>query len=321
MTRSLALLTATILVLAGAPLQPVHGGERPKEVRLVPRIGPYLWLVEEYMPTAWFGRYFETGALVSRDIWLVVADIGDGATNKIVVLVDHPIACDGDRCDVFVFAPDFDDQDFDGPSYWHLIKYRRVQVKRSLQERFVVWNDRTIWFPNNWTVVQTRLNNMPLFDFVADVYGTPVDWDEILLSHVRVGTYDLNDDGVDEVFIYVVSPPICGRDECGGAILQLLPSENGSRPGWRWIGELHSLDPATSLRVGDDISSWPGRTMRVIDETVEGYHSLCSRGSYLRWNGDSYDIDFSMSRDEAAALGCPHVADFLDKPDSSSQQP
>ena len=298
-------LAVIALSIAFAQTTNARGDRLPKEVLLMPDIGEYLWLVEEYMATAWFGQYFETGALTSRDIFAGFGDVdGDGLDN-LVFLVDHETVCTDQRCDVFVFSADVQNPTVNSPCNWLFVSSSRSDVKRSLYERFVVVNGQTVTLKGWPSALAAKIEGEDWSNYFERLYDTTFESDEILLSHVRIGTYDLNGDGQDEIFIYVVSPPICGRDECGGAILELSPSEDGSKPAWRWIGELNSLDPAMHIVLENEAYVWPGRTMRVIDETVDGYASLCSRGSYLRWNGEIYDIRFYVPDYEAEQLGCP----------------
>lgn len=299
------LLITAFLVASSVHLNSTRGDGLPKEVVLMPEIGEYLWLVEEYMATAWYGRYYETGALTSRRFYEALADVDGDGTDNLIILIDHNATCERGECEVFVFSPDPDDnQNTDDPLNWHLIERKQVPVKRSLTERFVMFDDRTVLLPRQWAVLNPLLDGLDRFDYFAKTLDLPFKSDEILLSHVRVGTYDVNGDGRKEVFIYVVSPP-CEREECGGAILELLPSEDGALEEWRWIGELTALGPAMNFLSRRVAFVWPGRVMRVIDETVDGYSSLCSSRSYLRWNGETYDIDFSLSREERGELGCP----------------
>ncbi len=298
-------LAVIALSIAFAQTTNARGDSLPKEVLLMPDIGEYLWLVEEYMATAWYGQYFETGALTSRDIYAGFGDVdGDGLDN-LVFLVDHKTACTDQSCDVFVFTADVQNPTVNSPCNWLFASTSQSDVKRSLYERFVVVNGQTITLKGWPSALAAKIEGEDWGDYFERLYDTSFESDEILLSHVRIGTYDLNGDGQDEVFIYVVSPPICGRDECGGATLELSPSEDGSKPAWRWIGELNSLDPAMHIVLENEAYVWPGRTMRVIDETVDGYASLCSRSSYLRWNGETYDIRFYVPDYEAEQLGCP----------------
>ena len=306
MTRRKWSFIAIAVLVIGIDLKGTHGDGLPKQVVLLPEIGAYLWLVEEYMATAWYGSFYETGALTVRQFYEALADVDSDGVEELIIMVDHDAACEWGTCDVFIFAPENDDDlASTEASNWRLMDRLAMPVKRSLRERFVTFGDQTVTLQREWAVLNLRLEGMDQFDYFAEVLGLPFKVDEILLSHVRVGTYDVNGDGREEVFIYVVSPPICESDECGGAVLELLPSEDGSLTDWRWIGELTALDPAMHLISRRDAFVWPGRTMRVIDETVDGYASLCSSRSYLRWNGDTYDIDFGLSREESEALGCP----------------
>jgi hypothetical protein len=52
---------ATLCALLG----PGRAANASDYVYLMPDIGDYLWLVEAYMPTSPFGRYFATGATKS----------------------------------------------------------------------------------------------------------------------------------------------------------------------------------------------------------------------------------------------------------------
>ena len=267
------------------------------EVLLTPRIGEYLWLVEAYMATAWFGRYFETGALTTRDFFGGFVDVDRDGVDELLILVDHKIACEDRICDLFIFETDGEPANLRSPCNWNLAERTKTETERSLYERFALAGQRIIVLERLPLEFLGQLKGLDWFDYFASVYDMPVEWDEILLGDVRVGTYDVNGDGRDEVFIYIVSPAICGRDECGGAILEVIPHADGSQPGWRWIGELNSLDPALDTVAQYEGYDTPRRAIRVLDSAVDGYATLCTRDNQLRWNGEAYEIDFGQ--------GCP----------------
>jgi hypothetical protein len=284
-----------------ALLNPGRPANASDYVYLMPDIGDYLWLVEAYMPTSFFGKYFETGALVEGDFFAGFADLDGDGSDELLVAVDHPTACGGNVCDLFTFALDPEGPDLYAPCNWLLADRSRTPIRRSLYERFVtvsgktaVMTDLSIPFNNERTgVFDGVFDGKPWRDYFAAVYGTPIEWDDIRLSDIRVAAHDLNGDGRDEeVFIYVVKPSMCGRDECGGAILELLPHEDGSEPGWRWIGELANLYVADDYIIGENISSSPARRVKVTNTVIDGYPSLCTRLSHLSWNGETYDIFF-----------------------------
>ncbi len=269
-------------------------------IYLTPDIGDYLWLVDEYMPTSRYGKNFATGALVDADFFGGFADLDGDGVDELLITIDHPIACDGDLCDLFIFTFDWEMTSLSVPCNWLSADRSRTLIRRSMYERFAVVAERTVVMTeisNAFTrsppsKFEGRFDGRLWYDFFVEMYDTTIEWNEIRLSDIRLGTYDVNGDGRDEVFIYAVSPAMCGRDECGGAILELLPTEVGSTPGWRWIGELLGLDVADNLIIGEDISSSPARRMKVLNKVIDGYHSLCSRRSSLSWNGETYDISF-----------------------------
>ncbi len=275
--RAIALMMS-VLTLSAPVLPHARADGLSDEVLLMPDIGEYLWLVEEYMETAWFGRYFETGALTGRDFYGGFANIDEDGLDELFILVDHKIACHDSTCDLFIFEIDAAIPSLATPCNWRLVEATQAGTKRSLYERFATVDQQTIVLTQLPPTFAARLERRDWFTYFDGVYGTSVDWDEILLSHVRVGTHDVNVDGQDEVFIYVVSPPICGRDECGGAILELSPSEDGSKPDWRWIGELNSLDPADNILMDREAHYTPGRTIRIVEGAeIDGYATLCTR--------------------------------------------
>jgi len=289
---------ATALTLLG----PVHTLRASDYVYLMPDIGDYLWLVEAYMPTSHYGEEFATGALIEPDFYAGFADIDDDGVDELLVAVDHPIACEGDMCDLFTFASAAAEPDFAVPCSWRLADRTRVLIKRSLYERFVTVAGETVvmselsrpYDPRSDGSFNGLFDGKDWRDYFATIYGTPIEWGEIRLSDIRVGTYDLNGDGRDEIFVYAVSPAMCGRDECGGAILELLPAEEGAKPGWRWIGELSYLDIADHFIIGEDFSSSPARRVKVLNEVIDGFPSLCTRLSHLSWNGETYDNSFAI---------------------------
>ncbi len=267
-------------------------------IYLTPDIGEHLWLVEEYMPTSSYGDEFATGALIEVDFFGGFADLDGDGVDELLIAVDHPIACDEDMCDVFTFKVDGQRQSLAAPCNWLPAERTRTPIKRSMFERFVETAEHTVVLTNitqpyhhlSIGAFDGRFDGQRWKEYFAAIYDTPVERDEIRLSDIRVGTYDLNGDGRDEVFIYAVSPSMCGFDECGGAILELLPVEEGGRPGWRWIGDLLGLYVADNLIIGDDISSHPARRIKVLNKVIDGYPSLCTRQFHLSWNGETYDL-------------------------------
>jgi hypothetical protein len=218
--RWLPLLAVLILMPVA---EAARSDGKSDEILLTPRVGGYLWLVEEYMATAWFGRYFETGALTTRDFFGAFADIDSDGVDDLLVLADHKIACNDRHCDLFVFRSGEEPLSLSSPCNWNLAQRTKTETTRSLYERFVSAGQRTIVLAPLHLEFAGQLEGLDWFDYFASVYDMTVDWDEILLDHVRVGTHDVNGDGREEVFIYVVSPAVCGRDAWGGAILELTP--------------------------------------------------------------------------------------------------
>jgi hypothetical protein len=287
MTRLLKPALAVLATL-GALLGPGRAADASDYVYLMPDIGDYLWLVEAYMPTSPFGRYFETGALIEGDFFAGFADLDDDGSDELLVAVDHPTTCDGDECDLFTFNLDPEGPNLYVPCNWLLADRSKTLIKRSLYERFVtvagktvVMADLSIPYNDRRTgVFDGVFDGKPWRAYFSEIYGTPIEWDDIRL----------NGDGRDEVFIYVVKPSMCLRDECGGAILELLPGEDGAEPGWRWIGQLDHLYVVDNYIIGENISSYPARRVKVTNKVVDGYPSLCTRMSHLTWNGETYDF-------------------------------
>ena len=267
-------------------------------IYLTPDIGEYLWLVEEYMPTSSYGDGFATGALIERDFYGGFADLDGDSVDELLIAVDHPLACDRDMCDVFIFRVDWQRQSLTAPCNWLPAEQTRMPIKRSMFERFVEIAEHSVVLSNitqpddplSFGTFDGRFDGQRWKDYFAAIYETPIERDEIRLSDIRVGTYDLNGDGRDEVFIYAVSHSMCWRDECGGAILEILPGDDGSKPSWRSIGELFGLYVADNLIFGEDISSYPARRIKVLNKVIDGYPSLCTRRSHLSWNGNTYDF-------------------------------
>ena len=125
-------LTLAALATVCALLGPGRAAVASDYVYLMPDIGDYLWLVEAYMPTSYFGRYFATGALVEGDFFAGFADLDGDGSDELLVAVDHPTACDGDVCDLFTFALDPEGPDLYAPCNWLLADRSRTPIRRSL---------------------------------------------------------------------------------------------------------------------------------------------------------------------------------------------
>jgi len=143
MTRLLKPALAALATL-GALLGPGRAAAVSDFVYLMPDIGDYLWLVEDYMPTSFFGRYFEMGALIEGDFFAGFADIDGDGSDELLVAVDHPTTCDGDQCDLFTFTLDPAGPDLYVPCNWLLADHSRTLIKRSLYERFVTVAGKTV---------------------------------------------------------------------------------------------------------------------------------------------------------------------------------
>ncbi len=280
------------------------------EILIVPFLGEHFSLVEAFLQTSPEGRHFNNPDLTAKSFFAGFADVDGDEIKDLLVLVDHDTTCDGDLCDLFVFSPVVKDRSMDAPCDWSLVEKTRTTFTTSLYERFITSAEQSVTMTNiPWPFWGCRFNGAEWTEYFRWEYDTYIVPFDTVLSDIRVGTYDVNGDGRDEVFIYIISLPICDSFACRGAILEVEPPEDGEPPAWRKIGELSFLDPILDADGEEEAYLMPGSSLHVINETVDGYVSLCSSKMLLRWNGEAYDHQVYYKREdlltEARALGCP----------------
>ena len=128
---------------------------------------------------------------------------------------------------------------------------------------------------NDWTFFKDYLEeNYPLIiKYVAEIRGlsTEVAWEPLRRYVLYLGRYDLNGDGVEELFVTIEQGFVCGTAGCTTLIFQKTSEQ------WR---ELSSIMVMISDRVGPELL--------VSDEVIKGYRTLYAEFDGLRWNGREY---------------------------------
>jgi hypothetical protein len=257
--------------------------------------------VDDYLRSSRFGWRYDVEAATGVDIFGAFADFDGDGVDDLIYLVDHELACDadGESCDLFVFKPVDTGNSDKVPSDWEFVEALRVPVKRAMFERFAFVDDRIFRLAEGepeidaWTSVPGGI-----FDFAEKTFGVPIFNGTVGLSDVRLATHDVDHDGQDEVFIYIVSADVCYTGECGGDILKLLPGGDGTAPAWRSIGRLQSLDVYEHM-VFAARNSHPARYLRATGRQVEGHDVLCGHYFVMHWSGDAYVYDSRVyCRDE-----------------------
>ena len=271
------------------------------DIELLPYIGDHYLLVDDYLRSSRFGWMYDTGAITGADVFGTFADVDGDGMDDLIWLVDYSLACDdnGERCDLLVFRPVGTASGDGVPSDWEFVEALRVPVKRAMYERFALLSDRVIRLDaSNPDIHAWPSEPGGVLNFAKKVYGVPALGSKVELSDVRLGTHDVDHDGQDEVFIYIVSADVCYNGECGGDILKLLPGADGSAPAWRSIGRLPMLDVAEHL-LFDALHFHPARYLRTTGRQVEGHDVLCGHNFVMHWSGDAYVVDSRVyCRDE-----------------------
>ena len=228
MIRRALVYSAIVCFAATVCISYAKGDNQPQEINLLPYIGDHYLLVDDYLRSSRFAGNYKTGAVTGADIFGAFADLDGDGTENLIWVVDHEAACDGDHCDLFIFASDETDVPADDRIDWTFVERIRVPIERAMFERFAFVDDKVyrLLLRKPEVAAWTEGNGGKL-DYAEQVYGKPVAGGRVDLSDVRVGTHDVNHDGRDEVFIYIVSPDTCYLGECGGDILEVLPGVDG----------------------------------------------------------------------------------------------
>jgi hypothetical protein len=307
-----ALLSA--FVLAGAQVSAAPADDQPQDIVLTPFIGDYYWLVEAYLRIEGdFTSYL--GPVTEIDIFGGFADADGDGREDFLVVVDNELTCDENVCDFFMFVPVVKDQSVDTLCDWQLVDDRPKPITRGLYERFVTVGDQSVALTNLPAEMPCTLNGdewHTFFHFVYDtehyIYSEKIHY--VALTDIRLGTYDVDDDGQDEVFVYIA--PNCPRCKGWGHVIEIIRGADGSVSDWRRRGGFGSLDPILTSIDARPAFLAPSAKLRVTDEIIEGHRSLCTSRSILRWNGKAYEsrvyIYIEALLEEARALGCPDTA-------------
>ena len=302
---------AFLLALTQLRIVAASAEDRPQDIVLSPFIGDYYWLVEAYLRVEGdFTTYL--GPITSMDIFGGFTDVDGDGRDEFLAVVDNKLTCDGSVCDFFIFAPVVHGRDVETPCDWQLVDDRPKPVARGLYERFVTVDGQSVALASLAAGMPCTLNGIEWEDYFHFVYDTAhytgsEKIHEHTLNDIRLGTYDINDDGEEEVFVYItpVQCPLCSG---WGHVFEIIRDTDGAIVDWRSRGKFGSLDPVPTTIGGDPTFLAPSATIHVTGEIVDGHRSLCTSNSILRWNGKAYEphvfLYLEAVREEARALGC-----------------
>jgi len=128
---------------------------------------------------------------------------------------------------------------------------------------------------NDWTFFKGYLEaNYPLIiGYVAKLFGVSHEaaWEPLRKHVLYSGRYDINGDGVEELFVTIGQGSVCGTVGCETPFFEMTPD------GWR---EVTFIMATTSIR--------DGPRLFVSDEVIDGNRTLYSDYYGLRWNGATY---------------------------------
>ena len=128
---------------------------------------------------------------------------------------------------------------------------------------------------NDWAFFKGYLKaNHPLIiKYVAEIKGLSREaaWEPLRRYVLYSGRYDLNGDGVEELFVTIQQGSVCGSAGC----MTLIFEKTSER--WR---ELSSIMVMISDRAGPELF--------VSEEVIEGYRTLYAEFDGLRWNVREY---------------------------------
>ena len=96
-------------------------------------------------------------------------------------------------------------------------------------------------------------------------------WEPLRRYVLYSGRYDINGDGVEELFVTIEQSSVCGTVGCETPIFEMTPD------GWR---ELSSIMVMVSIIDGPEIFA--------SDEVIDGYRTLHTDYYGLHWNGEQY---------------------------------
>ena len=128
---------------------------------------------------------------------------------------------------------------------------------------------------NDWTFFKEYLDaNHPLIiGYIAAEFGVSHEaaWEPLRRYVLYSGRYDINGDGVEELFVTIEQGSVCGTVGCETPIFERTPD------GWR---ELSSIMVMVSIIDGPAIF--------VADEVIDGYRTLHADYYGLHWTGEQY---------------------------------
>jgi len=96
-------------------------------------------------------------------------------------------------------------------------------------------------------------------------------WEYFRRFKMFAGRFDINGDGVEELFVTTFYSAVCGTAGCETPIFQMTAK------GWQ---KLSSISPT--------ISDIGGPVIFVSDEVIDGYRTLHTEYTGLHWNGEQY---------------------------------
>ena len=264
-------LRPLLLLLAFTP--EVYAGEL---VELQPgRFGRYLELIDAFL-AAEFGVGYTGDPLARTDAYLGFS--GD----RTFLLVRHDSVCDGSGCPLLVF---------EGRAVKKPLAQTRVHYRIVGRAAVARYGTELLWlYSEPADTDATSGSGFPTEEALraccGDVYTRP----KLDLADVYVGAADLNDDGRDEVLVYVEDPSGCEGwyPGCESAILQWggepypgTPVYRTSDGMWTDLGEaLYTPLPCPADRAC--------RAVMVLDSASGGFRTILSATELVRWTGRGY---------------------------------
>jgi len=195
----------------------------------------------------------------------------DGVWDYLVV-IHHPVACDIEGCDVLVLSGE--DEHLTLKDVLHL------PVKTSQQQGILWLGDRFLLLDSKPSIVfQGLIDGVPITDFVAERVGRPVLPARLDLGDLQSARHDLNDDGVDEVFLFIDEFTDCGWLGCGSVILS---------PSYQWSDETVSWSLVTRPITRTDEPWPPDAEFLVSPHKVRGWHVMRRWKWCYVWLGERY---------------------------------
>ena len=159
-------------------------------------------------------------------------------------------------------------------------------------------SERVVMYRDNFGADLAFIDRF-LKDLAPKAYRPDESWDlpELTLDGVFVGRYDVNDDGIDELFLYVLYS--CGSAGCDAYLFEQIDDE------WMPLRGSSAVTIFESTRIDGE---WVAALDVWIDPAT-GYKSVLSGESGFRWTGEKYAYINQQRVLELSALIEPNFED------------